>query len=170
MKVHFSTLTAGYLASLVCFSTPALADDSDKLAKPAECTSQSLTGDLQAVIAACAASIDSEKLGSEALAGALRLQGDALFRTGRVERALSNYDRALALKPDWPLAIWNQGNAHLVLGDDAAAEASYEHGLEVDPKYPKFFTALGSLQAARETTRALLKILLRLSSLILGSI
>jgi tetratricopeptide (TPR) repeat protein len=91
--------------------------------------------DLQAVIGTCDQLINSGKLEGGDLAEALRHQGDAYFRSFRVDLAFENYKRALELKPDWPRALWNLGNAAAVLGYGELAMQSERRAVEVDPTY-----------------------------------
>ena len=48
--------------------------------------------------------------------------------------AAVHFDRALARRPEWPLALYLRGRTHLDLGDHAAAMACFERGAgPVDP-------------------------------------
>ena len=60
--------------------------------------------------------------------------GNAYFRAGRWKESIEQYRRALALKPDYDLAVINIATAYRNLGDDEAALAGYEHYLRIDPK------------------------------------
>lgn len=66
-------------------------------------------------------------------AQALMNQGLALRRLRRYQEALVDYDRALALKPDYALAWNNRGVVLLDLGRNAEAEAAFNRALELDP-------------------------------------
>jgi arylsulfatase A-like enzyme/Tfp pilus assembly protein PilF len=60
--------------------------------------------------------------------------GNVHFRLGAHEEAIQYFRRALALKPDYDLALINMANAYRALGRDDEALAGYEHYLRVDPK------------------------------------
>lgn len=60
--------------------------------------------------------------------------GNAFYRAGRFGEAITHFGKALALKPDYDLALINMANAYRAQGKDAEALAGYEHYLRVDPK------------------------------------
>ena len=60
--------------------------------------------------------------------------GNVYYRRGDFTAALGHFTRALALKPDYDLALINMANAYRALGRDDDALAGYEHYLRVDPK------------------------------------
>jgi arylsulfatase A-like enzyme/Tfp pilus assembly protein PilF len=60
--------------------------------------------------------------------------GNEYFKASRFQEALAPFQRALALKPDYDLAIINLANAYRRLGRDDAALAGYERYLQIDPK------------------------------------
>ncbi len=60
--------------------------------------------------------------------------GNEHFKGGRFTEAIEQFGRALALKPDYDLAIINMANAYRRLGQDDAALAGYERYVQVDPK------------------------------------
>lgn len=60
--------------------------------------------------------------------------GNVYYRRGDFATALSHFGKALALKPDYDLALINMANAYRALGKDDEALAGYEHYLRVDPK------------------------------------
>jgi tetratricopeptide (TPR) repeat protein len=100
---------------------------------PTRCSELSLEGDVRSVIASCQTAIQGGALQGQALAEALRHQGDAYFRAGRTADALWNYEEALTLRHDWALALWNKGNALHVLGDLERAWDAYTRAVEVEP-------------------------------------
>ena len=110
--------------------------------KHAPCTTLALS-DLRRVIDGCQEMIDSGALAGEDLAEALRHQGDAFFRSNRVDLAFENYERALELRPDWPRALWNYGNAAGILGNRALSLQSQRRALEIDPTFAQAHTAIG---------------------------
>ena len=60
--------------------------------------------------------------------------GLALARKGEVEEAITAYQKALRLKPDFAYADHALGNAHYGRGKFAEAVASYSEGIKHDPK------------------------------------
>jgi len=60
--------------------------------------------------------------------------GNVYFREGKWQDAITQYRKALELKPDYDLAVINIATCYRNLGDDAAALAGYEHYLRIDPK------------------------------------
>jgi len=60
--------------------------------------------------------------------------GNAYFKERRHREAIEYFRRALALKPDYDLAVINIAAAYRQLGDDDAALAGFEHYLTIDPK------------------------------------
>jgi choline-sulfatase len=60
--------------------------------------------------------------------------GNAHFREGRYREAIDYFARAIALKPEYDLAVINMAAAYRNLGDDEAALAGFEHYLTIDPK------------------------------------
>ena len=53
-------------------------------------------------------------------------RGSALQELGRIEEAIAQYDRALASRPDFPLASFHRALARLLLGDFARGWPDYE--------------------------------------------
>jgi arylsulfatase A-like enzyme/tetratricopeptide (TPR) repeat protein len=60
--------------------------------------------------------------------------GNAYFKEQRYKEAIEYFKKALALKPDYDLAVINIAAAYRRLGDDDAALAGFEHYLRIDPK------------------------------------
>lgn len=55
----------------------------------------------------------------------------ALRDQGKLTESLTAQQRALDMQPNWPLAIYNQGLTHLLLGDFENGWAGYEHRTRV---------------------------------------
>lgn len=86
---------------------------------------------------------------------ALHLLGVTETQCGRTARGAELIERALAIKPDQPLAHANRANALLALARPAEALASYDRALELLPQYPhalfgrgNALSALGNLEEA----------------------
>jgi tetratricopeptide (TPR) repeat protein len=63
------------------------------------------------------------------------------------EHAIANYDRAIALRPDWALAYANRGGDHFEQGDIDKATADVDKALELDPNDAVALRARGLLLA-----------------------
>ncbi len=64
------------------------------------------------------------------------------------ERALAQYEKIFALKPDYPPAYFNMALLHAASGRSAAAEDAYRKALQHDPQYTKARYNLGLLLLA----------------------
>jgi Flp pilus assembly protein TadD len=71
--------------------------------------------------------------------------GWAYYRQGQTARALSSFERALALSPDNPTYRYHVGLAYLKLGDVARGRAALTRAIELKPQSP----------AAQDARRAL---------------
>lgn len=63
-----------------------------------------------------------------------------------MERAIAEYQQALALRPEFPAALLGQAHAQLALGQRAAAAASIETALRLQPAYAEALLFKGKLQ------------------------
>jgi tetratricopeptide (TPR) repeat protein len=59
--------------------------------------------------------------------------GNALSDLGCYEAAITAYDQALTIKPDYPKAFNNKGNALYALGRKEEAIAAYDQALTIKP-------------------------------------
>ncbi len=62
--------------------------------------------------------------------------GTALYEAGRLDEAVSRYEKAVALQPDYAPAYNNLGVTLRAKGDVDAAIAAYQRGLRLDDDYP----------------------------------
>jgi len=83
--------------------------------------------------------------------------GNEYYRRRRYEQAIAQYRRALALKPDYDLALINMANSYRALGRDEEAMLGYRRFMEIDPRnaHIRYETAQilvdnGKLAEARE--------------------
>jgi tetratricopeptide (TPR) repeat protein len=59
--------------------------------------------------------------------------GVAYFERGETQRAVREFERALALSPGWARALVNLGDARLALGEGDRAIDAYQHAVRADP-------------------------------------
>ena len=62
--------------------------------------------------------------------------GVAYFARGDTARAAQEFERAVALSPDWPRALVNLGDARLALGEVGRAIEAYQRALALAPDDP----------------------------------
>jgi hypothetical protein len=62
-------------------------------------------------------------------------RGAVLRKLGNLAAAVSSYEQAIALRPDFALAHSLHGNALAALGNYAAARKSYDRALSINPHY-----------------------------------
>jgi choline-sulfatase len=60
--------------------------------------------------------------------------GNEYYRRREFTRAIENYRHALALKPDYDLALINMANSYRALGRDEEAMLGYRRFMEIDPR------------------------------------
>ncbi|MEX0853026.1 MAG: tetratricopeptide repeat protein [Bauldia sp.] len=124
MLKAIATATAALLIAAV-LAGPAAADD------VADCRS----GEPQRVIAGCTAIIDKGGLEEEALAEAYRNRGIAYLRASDLDRAASDFDQAIEIKPDSAEAHNSRGFIHLSKREFDAAFAEFGKGIALKPDY-----------------------------------
>ncbi len=75
--------------------------------------------------------------------------GNEYFKARRFDEAITNFRKALELKPDYDLALINMANSYRALGHDDAALAGYEQYLRVDPKNAYVHYQIGEIAMDR---------------------
>ncbi len=101
--------------------------------------------------------IELGTLSKEDLAGMYSNRGSAQKALGRLEPALADYERAIALDPGLVIAYNNRGQALVEKGDLKRAVADYTQALRLNPEYPSpyfnrsvAYERLGELEKARK--------------------
>src|SRR5262249_57281153 len=80
---------------------------------------------------------------------AVRFRGGARAQlAGRLRAALAEYDRVLALAPDYTDARVNRGFARLELGDRNGAREDFERARKADPSRPDIAEGLRRLSGS----------------------
>ncbi len=72
-------------------------------------------------------------------------RADANFGKGEFALALSDYDKAVSLKADSPIAFLNRGRTHFNLKEFGKATADFDKSIELDPKESKAYLNRGIL-------------------------
>ena len=90
----------------------------------------------------------NDKTAEALVAGALRDEGNAAFRSGDFASAVAHYTAAAAADPTCPLALSNRAAAHLKLLDYEAAERDATLALALDHRQPKALLRRGIARAA----------------------
>ena len=82
--------------------------------------------------------------------------GFALTQLGNLEDALTSYERAIAIKPDYAEAYCNRGAVQESLRRASAALASYDRAIEINPAYADAYFNRGNiLRELREFAAAI---------------
>lgn len=69
--------------------------------------------------------------------------------SGRLDEAAALYDRALALRGDWPAALVNRANLHFLAGELEEAAAKFERATELDPDLAEAWFGLSRVHYRR---------------------
>lgn len=75
--------------------------------------------------------------------------GSLLLRTGDVENARINIEKALELSPDYAIAIDNLGSVYLAEGDAESAEHYFKKAIEINPNTHAAYYHLAQLECNR---------------------
>jgi len=86
-------------------------------------------------------------------------RGDGYAKDGKPEKALTAYNRAIALNPANLEAYASRGAAHFFVGNFALAEADFKYVISKNPYYADAYTALGSTFAAQGDYESALNVL-----------
>ena len=67
----------------------------------------------------------------------ITIAASRIARWGAPEDAIRDYDRAIALDPDYAMAYINRGGAYAALNDTSRALADMTKGIELEPERSK---------------------------------
>ncbi|MEZ5959274.1 MAG: tetratricopeptide repeat protein [Hyphomonadaceae bacterium] len=87
---------------------------------------------------ACAAVIASGLYAADITASAHNLRGVAYGTSRQPEMALREYEAAVAISPDYAVAINNRGRAHRALGHYGLAIADFDRAISLEPSNDAF--------------------------------
>jgi len=65
------------------------------------------------------------------------------------EQAVSEFDKAIEIKPDYTAAVYNLGRTYEVMGKKALAEEKYRKALKLTTNYPLAIDGLNRLENNR---------------------
>jgi tetratricopeptide (TPR) repeat protein len=123
-----------------------MARDRDRCISPANAVST------DEAIVACTALIESAARGGitpQDAASAHIARGNLYAVQGAVDRAIADYDHAIALDPTRAVAFFNRAGAVAASGDIDRALTDYNRAIELDPKDADPYVGRGRLAFAR---------------------
>jgi tetratricopeptide (TPR) repeat protein len=113
-------------------------------------------GRIEQAVELFTSAIQSGNLAPEALSIALSNRGVAWDHLGDFDRAIADYEAALAIAPadaavraDLAASHLRRGDANILLGEEAAAEADYAAAIELDPDNPLAYDRRARLLLAK---------------------
>lgn len=86
-------------------------------------------------------------------------RGDGYVKDGKMDKAITAYNKALELNPDNLEVYASRGAAHYFMGHFDLAQQDFEHALKANPYHSDTYTAYGSVLAARGDYKNALTIL-----------
>jgi tetratricopeptide (TPR) repeat protein len=96
-------------------------------------------------IAFCSSVIRSGKFAGTKLAWAYFDRGDAYYQKGDLTAALSDFNKAIELKPDYQHAYRERGDLYYDMGKKDQALADYNEAIRLNPEDPVVLTSRGWL-------------------------
>jgi tetratricopeptide (TPR) repeat protein len=125
--VHVRIIAA--IAAVLALAGVALATVDDP-------TLDCLSDDNERRISGCSAMIDTPGLPDDQRSLAFGMRALAYSLLGMFDKALSDYDQALTIKPDFPLALNNRAWAYYKLGRPGEGIGDVEKALQLSPGSP----------------------------------
>lgn len=107
-------------------------------------------------ISGCSALIETPGLPPEQLSLAYGLRALGYSLKGLFEKALSDYDQAIGLKPDFPAALNNRAWAYFKLGRASEGTGDVERALELAPGSPHALDTRAHIRQAEGDVEAAL--------------
>jgi tetratricopeptide (TPR) repeat protein len=91
-------------------------------------------------IGGCTTLIDSGKMADKPLAWSHANRGMAYMFKGDIDKAMTDFNKAVALDPTYATAFVDRGTAYENKGDHAHAIADFDTAIKLDPKSPDALT------------------------------
>ncbi len=122
------------------------------MATAAAATADELNGcndpDPERRVAPCTALIDAPDTDPDLRAQAFFLRGVSYARRGEFQRAISDYDAAIRIAPQYASALNNRANAYRNLGKPSQGLPDIEQALTISPQDPIFNATRGEISQA----------------------
>lgn len=138
-----------FVVAVVAFGAAALATVDDP-------TLDCLSEDNERRIRGCSAMLDTPGLPDDQRSLAFGMRALAYSILGVFDKALSDYDAALRIKPDFPLALNNRAWAYYKLGRPADGVADVEKALQLSPASPYALDTRAHIRQAQGDAKAAL--------------
>ena len=74
-------------------------------------------------------------------------RGNAKYKLGQKQAAISDYDHAITINPNFTEAYYNRGNAKSELGQKQAAISDYDRAIAINPNYDKAYYNRGNAKS-----------------------
>lgn len=82
----------------------------------------------------------------------LVMRGGELHRVARYDEAIQSYTKAIILDPDYAMAYYNRGHAHLEIGRPDLAQTDYDDVLRLSPALSNPYPTLADYYYSRANT------------------
>jgi tetratricopeptide (TPR) repeat protein len=105
----------------------------------------------------CSRLLDTQELNSEQRSLAFGQRALAYSLLGMFEKALADYNDALQIKPDFPLALNNRAWSYFKLGRPLDGLPDVEHALRLDPGSPAALDTRAHIRQAQGDTAGALQ-------------
>ena len=135
----FQRVIAGFLTLLACCG----AGLGQSLAEE-RCSVSVFEADASEALAACTAVLGRDDLTDADRAGALKIRGRALHKTGRLDQAIAEYEAGLQLAPDDPELHLRRGWTAYDKRDFNLVLSHARQALKINPEYAEAFDLIGA--------------------------
>jgi Flp pilus assembly protein TadD len=128
-----SVCLAGNAAPAAVWCVVLLFSSAAAAQNPADNWARCEGSDPDASIAACTALVESGKEDNENQAVAFNSRGIAFAMKGKQDQAITDFNRAIQLEPDYAGAFSNRANAYAAKGEFDQAMADYDRAIQLKP-------------------------------------
>jgi len=136
------------VSSVAAVSTAAGADDVPHPSPAEEGAAELVRGDVAKAVADYTEALRNTGLANDRRATILNDRGVANARLGQTKRALEDYNRAVELFPEYPVAYNNRGNLLLVIGQRREAMKDFDRALVLAPGYAAAYSNRANAELA----------------------